>query len=50
MSYPVVQPPPRLAYVHVVEEAIKALGLFQPYHLLKFNTKVELEGSTKISR
>ena len=42
-----VQPPPRLAYVHVVEEATKALGLFQPYHILKSNTEVELEVSTK---
>ena len=40
--------PPRLAYVHIVEEATKALGLFQPYPLLKSNTKVELVVSTKI--
>jgi hypothetical protein len=40
--------PPGLAYVHVVEEATKALGLFQPYPLLKSNTEVELEVSTKI--
>jgi hypothetical protein len=39
---------PRLAYVHVVEEATKDLGLFQLYPFLKSNTEVELEGSTKI--
>jgi hypothetical protein len=41
---------PRLTYVHVVEETTKALGLFQPYPLLKFNTEVKLEGSTEIYR
>ena len=40
--------PPRLTYVLVAEEATKALGLFQPYPLLKSNTEVELEVSTKI--
>lgn len=38
----------RLACVHVLKEATKVLGLFQPYPLIKSKTKIELEGSTKI--
>ena len=49
MIYPMVQLTTKACHVHIVEEATKALGLFQPYPLLKSNTKVELEGSTKIS-
>jgi len=36
--------PPKVANNHVVEKITKALGLFQPYSLLKSNIKVELEG------
>jgi hypothetical protein len=42
--------PQRLAYILVVEGAIKAWSLFQLRPLLKQTTKIELEVSTKLHK